>query len=76
MTSLDVGALALATSHPTHVLVTIMASVANSGAPRDELIRLLQSDAIVEDSRHDLDRGSIDDEDGAFKKLNPKEGKF
>ena len=76
MTSLDVGALALAASHPTHALVTIMASTANSDAPRDESIRLFQSDATAEDSRNDLDWGSIDDEDGAFKKLNPKEGKF
>ena len=76
MTSPDAGALAPAASHLTHELVTIMASATNSDAPRDESIRLFQSDAIMEDSRNDLDWGSIDDEDGAFKKLNPKEGKF
>jgi hypothetical protein len=53
-----------------------MASIANFDAPRDESIRLFQSDAIAEDSCNDLDWGSIDDEDGAFKKIDPKEGKF
>jgi hypothetical protein len=76
MTNPDAGALAPAASHPTHALVTIMASTANFDAPRDESIRLFQSDAIAEDSCNDLDWGSIDDEDGAFKKIDPKEGKF
>ena len=40
MTSPNVGALAQATSHPTYALATIMASAANSDAPRDESIRL------------------------------------
>jgi hypothetical protein len=53
-----------------------MASTSNSDAPRDESISLFQSDAIVEDSCNDLGWGSIDVEDGAFEKLNPKEGKF
>ena len=30
----------------------------------------------MEDSRNDLEWGSIDDEDGAFEKIDPKEGKF
>ncbi|KXG26666.1 uncharacterized protein LOC110436105 [Sorghum bicolor] len=76
VTSPDARTLAPAASHPTHALVTIMASTANSDAPRDESIRLFQSDATMENSRNDLDSGSIDEEDIAFEKLDPKEGKF
>jgi hypothetical protein len=31
---------------------------------------------MVEDARNDVDLGFIDDEDGAFKQLDPKKGKF
>jgi hypothetical protein len=53
-----------------------MAPATTSDAPRDESIRLFQSNAMVEDARNDVDLGFIDDEDGAFEQLVPKKGKF
>jgi hypothetical protein len=53
-----------------------MAPATTSDAPRDESIRLFQSNVMVENARNDVDLGFIDDEDGAFEQLDPKKGKF